>query len=275
METRAGNDLYVFNKSGLRGEIHTNYPVEMAAVSENGIVSVLLRNGMSPQIICYDATGNVLVEHTASLSGIGYPIGMSLSADGTMLQVSYLCVADGVEATRVVYYNFKDGGAEKETYQVTEDVYKNTVMPTSFFINNKKSIIVGDSSFVVYNGKDTPQAAKTVELGKAVQQVFYDDEYLGFVLKNVGEEKSELRLYDMNGEQKISKKFVGEYSNISVSEGNVIMFDGKKCMIFSDWGVRKFDGEVEMNIKEVLPLTGINMYLLVSNDGMEEVRLVK
>ena len=187
---QAGNDLYVFNKSGLRGEIHTNYPVEMAAVSENGIVSVLLRNGMSPQIICYDATGNVLVEHTASLSGIGYPIGMSLSADGTMLQVSYLCVVDGVEATRVVYYNFKDGGTEKETYQVTEDVYKNTVMPTSFFINNKKSIIVGDSSFVVYNGKDTPQAAKTVELGKAVQQVFYDDEYLGFVLKNVGEEET-------------------------------------------------------------------------------------
>ena len=63
---QAGNDLYVFNKSGLRGEIHTNYPVEMAAVSENGIVSVLLRNGMSPQIICYDATGNVLVEHTAT-----------------------------------------------------------------------------------------------------------------------------------------------------------------------------------------------------------------
>ena len=148
-------------------------------------------------------------------------------------------------------------------------------MPTSFFINNKKSIIVGDSSFVVYNGKDTPQAAKTVELEKAVQQVFYDDGYLGFVLKNVGEEESELRLYDMNGEQKIYKKFVGEYSNISVSEGNVIMFDGKKCMIFSAWGVRKFDGEVEMNIKEVLPLTGINKYLLVSNDGMEEVRLVK
>ena len=53
------------------------------------------------------------------------------------------------------------------------------------------------------------------------------------------------------------------------------MLDGKKCIIFSDWGVRKFDGEVEMNIKEILPLTGINMYLLVSNDGMEEVRLVK
>ena len=272
---QAGNDLYVFDKSGLRGEIHTNYPVEMATVSENGIVSVLLRNGMAPQIICYDATGNILVEHTASLSGIGYPVGMALSTDGTMLQVSYLCVADGVEATRVVYYNFKGNDTEKESYQVTEDVYKNTVMPTSFFAGNKKSIVVGESSFVVYEGKDTPKATMTVELDKEVQQVFYDDEYLGFVLKNVGEEESELRLYNMNGEQKMSKKFVGEYSNISISKGNIVMLDGKKCIIFSDWGVRKFDGEVEMNIKEILPLTGINMYLLVSNDGMEEVRLVK
>lgn len=272
---QAGNDLYVFDKSGLRGEIHTNYPVEMAAISENGIVSVLLRNGMSPQIICYDATGNILVEHTASLSGIGYPVGMALSTDGTMLQVSYLCVADGVEATRVVYYNFKGSDTEKESYQVTEDVYKNTVMPTSFFADNKKSIVVGESSFVVYEGKDTPKATMTVELDKEVQQVFYDDEYLGFVLKNVGEEESELRLYNMNGEQKMSKTFVGEYSNISISKGNIVMLDGKKCIIFSDWGVRKFDGEVEMNIKEILPLTGINMYLLVSNDGMEEVRLVK
>ena len=272
---QAGNDLYVFDKSGLRGEIHTNYPVEMAAISENGIVSVLLRNGMSPQIICYDATGNILVEHTASLSGIGYPVGMALSTDGTMLQVSYLCVADGVEATRVVYYNFKGSDTEKESYQVTEDVYKNTVMPTSFFADNKKSIVVGESSFVVYEGKDTPKATMTVELDKEVQQVFYDDEYLGFVLKNVGEEESELRLYNMNGEQKMSKTFVGEYSNISISKGNIVMLDGKRCIIFSDWGVRKFDGEVEMNIKEILPLTGINMYLLVSNDGMEEVRLVK
>ena len=164
---------------------------------------------------------------------------------------------------------------EKESYQVTEDVYKNTVMPTSFFADNKKSIVVGESSFVVYEGKDTPKATMTVELDKEVQQVFYDDEYLGFVLKNVGEEESELRLYNMNGEQKMSKKFVGEYSNISISKGNIVMLDGKKCIIFSDWGVRKFDGEVEMNIKEILPLTGINMYLLVSNDGMEEVRLVK
>ena len=46
-----GNDLYVFNEKGLLGEIHTNYPIEDAVVAENGIVGVLLKNGMTPQII--------------------------------------------------------------------------------------------------------------------------------------------------------------------------------------------------------------------------------
>lgn len=270
-----GNDLYVFNEKGLLGEIHTNYPIEDAVVAENGIVSVLLKNGMTPQIICYDATGNVLVEHMALLTGIGYPISMALSPEGTMLQVSYYCVSDGVEATRVVYYSFKDGNTEKESYQVTEDIYKKAVIPLSFFVNNKKSVMVSDSSFMIYEGKEKPQLTKTIEIEKEIQSVFYDENYIGFVLKNAGEEKSELRLYNMNGEQKMSKTFIGEYSNITISDGNVMMFDGGKCAIFSSWGVQKFEGEVEMNIKEILPLTGINMYLLISNDGMEEVRLVK
>ena len=272
---QGGNDLYVFNEKGLLGEIHTNYPIEDAVVAENGIVSVLLKNGMTPQIICYDAAGNILIEHMAALTGIGYPIGMALSPEGTMLQVSYYCVEEGVGATRVVYYDFKDGDTDKESYQVAEDIYKNVVIPESFFVNSRKSVLIGDSSFMIYEGKEQPTLIKTVEIEKRIQSVFYDKNYIGFVLKNAGEEKAELRLYNMNGEQKMSKTFIGEYSNISISDGNVLMFDGGKCAIFSSLGVQKFEGEVEMNIKEILPLTGINMYLLISNDGMEEVRLVK
>ena len=273
--SQGGNDLYVFNKKGLLGEIHTDYPIEDAVVAENGIVSVLLKNGMTPQIICYDAAGNVLIEHMASLTGIGYPIGMALSPEGTMLQVSYYCVDEGVAATRVVYYDFKDGDTEKESYKAAEEIYKNMVLPESFFVNDRKSVLVGDSFFMIYEGKEKPELTKTVEIEKTIQSVFYDKKYLGFVLKNAGEEKAELRLYNMSGAQVMSKTFVGEYNNISISDGNVLMFDGGKCAIFSSWGVQKFEGEVEMNIKEILPLTGINMYLLISNDGMEEIRLVK
>lgn len=270
-----GNDIYVFNEKGLLGEIHTTLPIEDVAIAENGIVSVLLKNGMSPQIICYDATGNILVEHKASLTGIGYPIGMALSPQGTMLQVSYYCVIEGVGATKVVYYDFQEGDTKKESYQVTEEIYKNTMIPISFFVNQEKSILVSESSFMIYEGKDEPKLMRAVEIEKEIQSVFYDENYIGFVLKNSGEEQSELRLYDLDGKWRMSKSFTGEYSNISIVDGDILMYDGGKCAIFSSWGIQKFSGEVEKNIKEMLPLTGINMYLLISSDGMEEVRLIK
>lgn len=270
-----GNNLYVFNESGLLGEIHTTLPIEDVAVAENGIVSVLLKNGMSPQIICYDATGNILVEHKASLTGIGYPVGMALSPQGTMLQVSYYCVSDGVGATKVVYYDFHEGDTKKESYQVTEEIYKNTMIPISFFVNQEKSILVSESSFMIYEGENAPKLTQEIAIEKEIQSVFYDETYLGFVLKNAGEEGAELRLYTMDGKMKMSKNFIGEYSNIRIADENVFMYDGGKCAIFSTWGIQKFSGEVEMNVKEILPLTGTNMYLLISNDGMEEVRLVK
>lgn len=270
-----GNDILVFDKKGLKGEIHTNFPIEKIVVAENGIVCALLRNESTPQVVCYDAAGNVLVEHKATISGTGYPIGMALSPDGTKLQISYLCVVDGVQATRVTYFNFEEAGADKDEYQVTEDIYKNAVIPETFFLNSKKSVLVGDTAFMIYSGEDRPEVSKTVELDKEIRSVFHDDRYLGFVLHGENDEGYEMRLYDMSGEQKLSKTFTGEYNHIKISGENVIMYDGKQCLVFSSWGVRKFEGELETEILEMIPLSGINKYLVMSANGMDEVRFVK
>ncbi|XCP85189.1 DUF5711 family protein [Roseburia hominis] len=272
---QGGNDILVFDKKGLKGEIHTNFPIEKIVVAENGIVCALLRNESTPQIVCYDAMGSVLVEHKASISTTGYPVGMAISPDGTKLQISYLCVADGVQASRVVYFNFEEAGADKDQYQVTEDIYKNTVIPETFFLNSRKSVLVGDTSFMIYSGEDKPKLTKTVELGKEIRSVFHDERYLGFVLHGEGEEGYELRLYSMSGEQKLSKNFTGDYNHIKISRENVIMFDGKQCLVFSSWGVRKFEGELETDILEMIPLSGINKYLVMSASGMDEIRFVK
>ena len=225
-------------------------------------------------MVCYDSAGNVLVEHRASLTGTGYPIGMAISPGGTMLQVSYLCVEDGVQATRIIYFDFGKNANAENNYQVTEDVYKNIVIPTAFFVDDKTSVLVGDSGFMIYKGKE-PELSKTVELDKEIKSFYYDERYLGFILKNSGEEGYELRLYSLAGEQKLTETFTGEFSNVKIARENVIMYEGKKCMIFSTWGVKKFEGELDKEIMEILPLSGINKYLVMNADGMEEVRLVK
>ena len=72
----------IFQKSGLKGEIETTLPIEKISVSNQGIVSAILKNESTPQIISYDAVGNILVEHQVNLNSTGYPISLDMSADG-------------------------------------------------------------------------------------------------------------------------------------------------------------------------------------------------
>ena len=53
------------------------------------------------------------------------------------------------------------------------------------------------------------------------------------------------------------------------------MYEGKKCSIFMRNGILKFDGEMENNIMEIFPVSGVNKYIVMSADGMKKVRLVK
>ncbi len=65
--TAAETAYYVFTEDGLKGEIETTLPIEKISVSNQGIVSAILKNENTPRIISYDATGNILVEQQITL----------------------------------------------------------------------------------------------------------------------------------------------------------------------------------------------------------------
>ena len=102
---KGGNDIMIFQREGLKGEIKTTLPIEKISVSEQGIVSVIVKNEFDPSIICYDAAGNVLVELQASFEGEGYPVDVAISGDAEVMQVVYLCMKDTVVSSKVSYYN--------------------------------------------------------------------------------------------------------------------------------------------------------------------------
>ena len=111
----------------------TTLPIEKISVSEQGIVSVIVKNEFDPSIICYDAAGNVLVELQASFEGEGYPVDVAISGDGEVMQVVYLCMKDAVVSSKVSYYNFGKKGEEKTDREVETKEYKSSVVGTGFF----------------------------------------------------------------------------------------------------------------------------------------------
>lgn len=270
-----GNTIYVFDEQGMKGEIHTTAPVEKFVVADNGIVAALLRNEESVQVVCYDAVGNILVAHKTTMSGMGYPIGLALSPNGTRLAVTYLTIDEGCVATRAIFYDFSGELNEEKQYQLSEDVYKDLVIPVVYFATEEKAVLVGNTGYWYYEIKNGTTTSKKIEVDKEIMSVFWEDQTVGFVLKKSGEDGQEVRLYDLNGKQILSKRITEEYANVKLSEGNVLLFDGKKACIISKWGVLEFEGETEKNIMELITLSGINKYLMMSADGMEEIRLVK
>ena len=272
---KGGNAILVFNEEGLRGEIETDLPIERISVSEQGIVSVILIDESSSQILCYDAAGNILVEHKTSVNGTGYPMDAALSPDGEILQVLYLYTQDGTSTSRVAYYNFGQEGESETDHQVTEQEYKDVVMADGFFMNQSVSAAVGDNMLTIFRGKSVPEEAVKVEIDKEIKSVFHSQKYIGMILKNEGKEGYELRLYNDRGQMAMSEDFSGDYSNVKICGSQVIMYDGKNCSIFTRGGIQKFEGEMNSNILEIFPVAGVNKYIVMNENGMEVVRLVK
>lgn len=272
---KGGNDIMIFQREGLKGEVKTTLPIEKVSVSEQGIVSVIVKNEASPSIICYDAAGNVLVELQTSLSGEGYPVDISISEDGEVLQVVYFCMKDTVLTSKVSYYNFGKKGEEKTDREVGGKEYKKSVVGTGFFLNQSVSAVVGDNCLTLFKGKAVPEEVTTITIDKEIQSVFHNEKYIGMILKNEGKEGYELCLYNASGKKVMSKDFTGSYKNAKINGSQVILYDGKKCRIFLRSGVEKFKGEMENNIMEIVPTFGVNKYIVMDANGMEDIRLVK
>ena len=272
---KGGNNILVFQKEGLKGEIRTTLPIEKVAVSEQGIVAAVLKNDSTPRIICYDTAGNVLVEHKSSMTGGGYPVDIAISPNGEVMQVVYLSVSSGEMTSRVCYYNFGDAGAEKIDHQMTEKEYKGSVMGSGFFIDETVSAAVGDNCLTIFKGAEEPKEAATVKIKGEIQSVFHSDKYIGILLKTEGSSRHELCLYNASGKRVLSRGFSGTYKSAKISGGQIILYDGKKCSIYTRFGIHRFEGEMNNNILEIFPAFGINKYIVMDANGMEDVRLIK
>jgi hypothetical protein len=225
--------------------------------------------------MCYDAKGNVLVEHKASLTSTGYPVDLAISQDGNVLLVSYLCTKGNGIATRAVFYHFGQAGEDKEDHQVAQKEYGDMIVPTTVFLNKNTSLLVADRSLIFYKGLEEPKESQVIELDKEIKSISYNDNHIALVLKNAGEAGDELRLYRLDGKQIMNAEIEGEYANIKISKGQVLLYEESKCAIFNSSGVCKYEGTLEMNVMDMFPTTGLNKYMVISANGFQEIQLAK
>lgn len=272
---QGGNAIEVITKDGIKGEMETNMPIEHAAVSSQGIVGAILKNSESAMVMCYDAKGNVLVEHKSSISGTGYPVNVAMSNDGNTMEVLYLYTQDGKITSKILYYNFGNAGEEKTDHIVSEKEYDNTIMASAFFMDANISVAVGDNLLAIYSGTESPKESTTIKIDGEIKNIFHNSKYIGLIVKNKNASEYELQLYNTSGKKVLSRSIADTYDKAKISKGQIILYDGKKCSIYKINGIHRFEGSMDDDILEILPVSGVNRYVVMTADGLDLVRLVK
>lgn len=272
---KGGTSILVFQKQGLKGEIQTTRPLEKIAVSSQGIVSAILSDEKVPLVMCYDAKGNIIIEHKVSLGKMGYPVDVSISEDGQAMIVSYLHTQNNAIVTKIVYYYFGNATNKQEDYQVHSKELQNTVAPVATFLNKDISLVVTDSTLIFSEGLEKPEEFATIDLDGNIQSVSYDEQLVAVILKNKSSADYQLNIYNLRGKMLSSVTVEKEYANIKTEDGQVIMYDGQICSIYMKNGIHKFEGKMDENILEIFPDAGLNKYKVINASSFNKVELAK
>lgn len=269
-----GNQIVVVDAEGIKGEFETYLPIEKVTVSGQGIVAVLMYDGASPQVVCYDAVGNILVEHKVSITETGYPVGLALSEDGQVLLITYLQVTETGFTSNYRYYSFSDNELGTENI-IASGSEEGVVISQVQFLDSNTSVLISDKSMLIFEGVDTPVSVKEVNFVTTIESVFWGDGQLGLLLETSEENQRELRVYDDKGDVIISVQVDEEFQAADIVNQQVVVYGGEKCIIYSQNGVEKFNGVMGVELECVFPTSGMNKYILIGSDGMEEIRLVR
>lgn len=271
---RTGTSILVFEESGLKGEIKTTRPIERVSVSEQGIVAAILKDDATPKIMCYDATGNVLVEQNASLEHTGYPIDVALSADGNVLLVSYLMAESQGLQTKVVYYDFGGEDIDKKDFKIHEQVYEGSVVPVVDYLDKETSILVADDQVLLFKGKEELTEIASIPVYE-ISNITYNEKNIVMLVKEEVSSIYKLKIYNLSGELISEIEMDREYGNIDIFGDQIILYEENECGIFTKDGICKYKGEMETEILEMFPLVGLNKYMMINANGFYEIRLAK
>lgn len=264
-----GHMIYDINLDGSVSEIDTNLPIRQLTVSANGVVAAILEDGNVTWINVYNPSGEKAVSIKTTMQKLGYPMAVSLSDTGKLMQVSYLKAESGSMKAVVSFYNFGEVGQNYTDTLVSSYEYANSIVPFSAFMNASVAFAVADNQLNIYEDAEIPKNIYQSFLTEEIQDVYYNENYIGLVFFDTeGNGKYRLDVYNQTGTLVLSTAFSLEYKDIIFSKDNVIIYNEAECMIVGLNGKEKYAGDITEQTQLLKPLGG-NRFLAVTRETLD------
>lgn len=271
---RGSKLLQIYGPKGEESSVQTDYPIIKSVIASQGVTAVLLSGEGEDYIRYYSKEGKRIINRRTVEKDDGFPLDISISADGTKLVTSYVNFIKGEMSDKITFLNFNNLGKNYIDNIVGASNFGQTLVPDVEFINNNTVCAFGDDKFRVYSIDKTPELLFKDALKSQIKNVFYNENYIGFVLRdNESSTDNQIVIYNLKGKVIFDKKTDFDYSSISLNGEELLLTSSR------DWLIYKLNGKVRMSchfdneIANILPAPGRNRFIMINDQTIDEVKL--
>lgn len=270
---RGSKLLRIYGPKGEESSVQTDYPIIKSVIASQGVTAVLVSGKDEDYIRYYSKEGGRLLDRRTVEKDDGLPMDISISKDGTKLVTSYVNFAKGEMSNKITFLNFNNLGKNYIDNIVGVFDFGQTLVPDVEFINNNTACAFGDDKFSVYSMEKTPELLFENTLKNQIKTVFYNEKYIGFVLKDDESTNNRIVVYDLTGKIVFEKSIDFEYSSISFNKEEILLTASRDWLIYKMNGRIKVSCHFDKEVADIMPVPGNNRYIMINDQTIDEVKL--
>ena len=275
---RQGNDIYICNGEGLRGQAKTTLPIMRTAVSAHGVTAALLEDSTASYITFFKEDGSSLNWGIKTvMSQSGHLMDVSLSPEGTQVMVSNVYLQDSGIGNRIAFYNFSEYGKSYPDRLVGGfEEMKNSLIPRVRFLDENHACAFGNGQigFFSLENETSPAITAQIPYEEEMRSICYSDRYVGVVVDSAeGEYDYRLDVYSASGKLKFSQPFNFHYRDLVIDSDMVILYNENSCEIYNMSGKCRFSGSFDFTFSAVRAGKMKNELIFTGGDTARSVHL--
>ena len=197
-----GTKIVVYDTDGKAGEITASYPIVKASVAGQGVVAAILENNGESWIKYYNIDGTEIASSHPNMDSPGYPMDLSLSADGLWMAVSYAYEDGGKMKSQVAFYNFGSRGEDLVDNLASSSSYTDMLCPQIETAGTSSWVAFFDNGFRVYEGTNKPKETVSVSEDGEILSCAYADDRVVLILRGESDDHPyRMKIYNLKGKQ--------------------------------------------------------------------------
>lgn len=266
-----GSQIYIFDQNEQKGEIQTLLPIKHIAVSNQGIVAVLMEESNVSKLEVYSPDGELLGDGVFGLEDAGFPLNLSISSDGTKIAIAFAQISGTKINSCVAVYNFDNVGENHIDHLVFAKNYSDYMIPEIHYFDTSTLAAVGDGILAFYQGSQIPELVKEVTFEEEIKSVFYGEKSVALVFD--APEGKVLKLYDLKGNQTAEVAFDLNYTNIRVEENTIVIYNDTELGVYSYNGTECYRNVFDTAVVDIFPTKSRSKYLFIYPNETQMIKL--